>query len=373
MARRRVLTAIALLAGVLTIPGGGANAASCSWSVVPTAALDPGLNAQLFSVSAVSTSDIWAVGRTYQYIVTNGLAQHWDGSSWSVVPTPSPNGQETLFDVDVVASDAVWAVGASSTTSGDVPLVERWDGTQWAVVPGPTGSFGFTTVSALSDTNVWAGGYQALPDDEFVAVLEHWNGSGWTRVPLGTILPHASSFIYGIDARAANDVWAVGSAGANPLILHWNGRTWRTLPTAGPPGSSSGLSGIDARTATDAWAVGDAFSPAAGTTSTLAFRWNGVAWRRVSTPSPGTDSSFGGVSAVGRDDVWAVGGTGGYPFTTLTEHWNGTRWSVVDSADAGDTSTLADVAAIGRLDVWAVGESVNNSSALQSALAEHRC
>jgi hypothetical protein len=323
-------------------------------------------------VTAVSANDVWAVGVTYSGgfdTTVRGLAEHWDGTSWSVVPTPAPYESEALNAVDAVSANSVWAAGAASGP-GDIPLVERWDGSQWQVVPPPAGSFGLNALTANSDNDVWAGGEQLLPDDRLEAVLVHWNGSGWTRASvLG--LPDTSSSIYGLDARTTDDVWAVGDAGGIPLILHWNGTRWRVVPSSGPAGTSSQLNDVDVRTASDAWAVGSSFSESAGR-KTLVMRWNGLAWKIVRSPNPDSvGDGLGGVAALTGGNAWAVGGSADFPGSTLTEHWNGRRWQVVPSPDVGTTSSLADVAAVASSDIWAVG--TTGTGALQSALIEHRC
>ncbi|SRR6266498_3384288 len=82
----------ALLLRVL--PKGIASWNGADWSLVPAA---PGGNLPEFkSVTAVVSNDIWAVGRrqdTVSPYYLKTLIEHWDGASWTVVP--SPNGSTT--------------------------------------------------------------------------------------------------------------------------------------------------------------------------------------------------------------------------------------------------------------------------------------
>ena len=60
---------------------------------------------------------------------------------------------------------------------------------------------------------------------------------------------------------------------------------------------------------------------------TVVLRWNGTAWKRVRSPSPGASSGLSSIAAISGSNAWAVGttssnGTG----RTLILHWNGTRW-----------------------------------------------
>src|ERR1700731_205107 len=49
------------------------------------------------SVVAISPSDVWAVGNTTtpsgQGIVAAALAEHWNGTKWTVISTPDPGGR----------------------------------------------------------------------------------------------------------------------------------------------------------------------------------------------------------------------------------------------------------------------------------------
>src|SRR5258706_4887843 len=61
---------------------------------------------------------------------------------------------------------------------------------------------------------------------------------------------------------STNDVWAVGYASNsmsgpyNGIIEHWNGQTWRQVPSPHPPNTIIYLVGVSAISATDIWALG---------------------------------------------------------------------------------------------------------------------
>src|SRR5262249_53922814 len=63
-------------------------------------------------------ADIWAVGFTAtSNFVDQTLIEQWNGSNWSVVPSPSPS---TIFNIlNAAAADKTtgqaWAVGTSAT------------------------------------------------------------------------------------------------------------------------------------------------------------------------------------------------------------------------------------------------------------------
>jgi hypothetical protein len=89
--------------------------------------------------------------------------EHFNGTSWSVVSSPSPGlGEDVLAGVTALAPSNVWAVGFyAKDVDTDRPtktLIEHRDGSSWKVVSSPTSDFtpcanpptsgGITTVSA---------------------------------------------------------------------------------------------------------------------------------------------------------------------------------------------------------------------------------
>jgi len=126
-----------------------------AWSVVPNAA-PPGSESELLAVAAASSSDIWAVGSM------NGatFTEHWNGSAWTAVP--SPNGPKPSNALSGVAIDATgaWAVGASydDLTVQYRTLTERWDGTSWSLIPSPSPA----SVSSLEGVVSGPGGTWAV-------------------------------------------------------------------------------------------------------------------------------------------------------------------------------------------------------------------
>jgi hypothetical protein len=165
----------------------------------------------------VAANDIWAVGgysgRT--------LTLHWDGMSWTVVPSPDPiSGDDTLRAVAVVAANDVWAVGDTNTGNGSQTLVLHWDGVSWAVVPSPnpgTRLNMLSGVAAVAANDIWATGFHFSWDTGLSystevnqALALHWDGASWTVVPN----PHTgtgNNFLEAVAAVATTDVWAVGS------------------------------------------------------------------------------------------------------------------------------------------------------------------
>src|SRR5205823_9931229 len=74
------------------VPGTSTPTPVCqpSWHAItsPNVGTDANL---LTSIAFVSSNDIWAVGRFGNWPNEQALTEHWNGSSWSVVPNPRPN------------------------------------------------------------------------------------------------------------------------------------------------------------------------------------------------------------------------------------------------------------------------------------------
>ncbi len=89
---------------------------------------------------------------------------HWNGTSWSIVPSPSPGTSPTLTAVSASSAGDVWAVGYDTPPGATTPqtLTLNWNGSAWSTVPSPdAGSSSLlTSVSAPPGAaTVWAAGY----------------------------------------------------------------------------------------------------------------------------------------------------------------------------------------------------------------------
>jgi hypothetical protein len=183
-------------------------------------------------------------------------AQVWGGQ-----PTPSPGTEDNeLTGVTVVSPCDAWAAGYYQDSGGlDRTLIEHWDGTAWTVVPSPDvagRNNQLNAVRARSAIDVWAVGESFVTGSNRALIL-HWDGSAWTQVASPT--PGGSAYLTAVRAVSATDAWAVGSfvSGGEfqPLILHWNGTKWAQV-TSPNPGSDRVLTAVAASSASNAWAVG---------------------------------------------------------------------------------------------------------------------
>ncbi len=301
-----------------------------SWQHVPSP--NPTRYDVLDGVDVVSTTDVWAVGATYQE--TSPVVEHWDGSSWSLVPAPAGG---VLYSVSAVGSDDVWAVG-KYPVGGEGPYrtwAEHWDGTAWSVVstPNPDGAFDsqLRSVTALGADDVWAVGSSSrkIGSSSFSGLIEHWDGSSWQIVKRPHLAPNLLS---SVTAVSPNDVWAVGGVLNDDFVLgglteHWDGHTWSVVSSVDGHRYSTSFSGVSATSSVDVWAVGSTVRRSPGPSTPHIEHWDGSRWKVVPGDAQPGGSSLVGVSAVSPTSAWTVGGYVKYHSATLMEQWDGSTWT----------------------------------------------
>jgi hypothetical protein len=246
---------------------GAPSACAPGWTKGPAPSGGPAVN--FLSGATVRTArDGWVVGH---YLSAGSgspfrtLAEHWDGTSWTIVPTIDPSaGHNFLASVHSVSADDVWAVGSFEVTEIDRTLVERWDGSSWSVIPSPNVGSNhnyLNAVEAATSTEVWAVGRSFTGADVERTLVERWDGSTWSVVSSPN-LGLGSNFLYGV-AADHGDAWAVGYYSSDTadalqtLALHWDGSTWGLVSTPNVgTGINNVLLGVDMTPDGQAWAVG---------------------------------------------------------------------------------------------------------------------
>ena len=282
--RRRVgalSTAVLFVAGALGSAGIAsmqtADAATSGWYVATV----PGTGADdvLLGSTCANSLQCWAVGISLGNLAgpgpssANPLMEAWNGTTWTLVPLPLPGGEGGgLFDATCVNGSDCWAVGAVVGSGSGNPtgtLVEQWNGTSWSVVPSPTpsgpGVAGaiLSSVSCTSASSCMAVGYATdSGGNNLTDVVEQWNGSSWTIIPAAAT-GQAFDQLISVQCLSAADCWAVGNAGPvaqmsnflpifpgaigdQGLIEHWDGSAWSIVPSVSEPAPNGGyLSGLE--------------------------------------------------------------------------------------------------------------------------------
>jgi hypothetical protein len=358
---RRVAAAVVVAAAAIILIGASAAPAGAprGWSVTPSP--NPRVpTGQLFWVSCLSAHSCMAVGT---YVKASGigvnLAEQWNGTSWRILPTPNPSGTAVngLFGVACSSSSACMAVGASTTTTGTArALAERWNGTRWTIQPTPNPRPGGAFLNGVSCTS--ASACTAVGSSNAGALAERWNGTRWA-IQATPNPSQGGGSLSGVACTSASACTAVGGSNAGALAERWNGTTWRIQPTPNPAQGGGFLTSVACTSASACTAVGTSNA------GTLAERWNGTRWRIQPTPTP-AGAQFAFLNTVACASPSTCTAAGAYinhsgAFQTLAEHWNGTAWHRQATPNQGP-SLLIGLACTPAAACTAVGYSATNQS-----------
>ena len=254
----------------------------------------------------------------------------------TVVATNSPTGTSQPPTSTSISSPTETAtISASSTpTATSTPEPTPQCGLAWRPVPNPLGGTLYG-VEAIASDDVWAVGENGAM---------HWDGNGWR------VVPGPLSGLRDVVALSSNDVWVVGVSG----MQHWDGNSWLSyaIPVQGS------LYGVDALGPSDVWAVGYAIGGGFPLSHTLVLHWDGSAWSRIPSPNPFTRvNTLRDIVAISANDIWAVGDGGGNgPFAgPIAIRWDGSQWSSAAPEPNTSLCVLYGVTATSSNMVWAVG------------------
>jgi hypothetical protein len=380
-----------LLAGTASLAAAPATAAARAHS--QPAVPDPGSGSQLRAVTCTSASNCWAVGDYLDGVVDASEALHWNGTAWTLVPTPNPadasNGHNILYGVHCVTATDCWAVGEyGASIIQHRTLALHWTGSSWSQVAtpnpgGPPGAWFLAAVSCTAADNCWAVGHHSRPHGDNVNMALHWTGTSWSWV--GTPQPHQGSGGYirqlnAIRCLSRTDCWAVGSWASPPHnqvrgteAFRWTGTRWTSVST---PYVGSEV-GVACTARANCWAV------TAGDTTV---HWTGTRWSAVGTPhSASKQNRLLGVTCARATECWAAGildanGAAGAAQLTDMLRWNGTKWTRVATPNPGGSTEQVDNGPLNELDgvacgspssCWAVGNYWDYSAQTRLSIALH--
>ena len=311
------------------------------------------------------------------------------GSIWTVQPTANPQAKHltdsSLSSVSASGPGEAWAVGSHSDIKAlDHPLAEHFNGSTWTQVPVPQPAGREAVLSGVDDLspdNAWAVGSSFPASDEGagLTLIEHWNGAKWSIVPSpdpATGMGGDSDTLTAISGTGPNDLWAAGEDNneANQtlqlLFAHWNGTTWTAVTSPTPVKSAQFASGITAISRDNVWAVGKDETTGS---NDLAAHWNGTAWSIVPTPNithaGDAQSMLTGVSSDSAGDVQASGladNVQGRNFRVpYVLHWTGTKWVMTKVPNLGsEGSRLNGIQVLSPTDAWVAGQTQESNGAI---------
>lgn len=355
------------------------------WTQVPSVSFGSQDNI-LAGVSAASANDVWAVGAFIPTAgsVLNTLAEHFDGTRWTAFPLPNVGAQQNILQaVSMPSPGKAWAVGDFINGKfQQQTLIEHFDGTVWSVVPSPNPGakqnilYG---VAAITDTDVWAVGAFEDANDVWHTLTEHWNGTAWSAVNAVDTGANGNQF-YAVKALASNNVYAVGQqAGAGfpnqALIEHWDGTSWKVVASPADASASALPLGVTA-TGSSLTLVGEQETDTAPYTSYVA-AGAPASLAIQSTPTLGTGENDPFAVTIANDGTtwvvgWAINTTTGNHDPLVLQGVNGafSLVSVPNPTNGGD-SGFAAITTIPGSGMWAVGVTATAKSNFSTLIEFH--
>ncbi|MFG3299696.1 hypothetical protein [Micromonospora chersina] len=307
-----------------------------------------------------------AAGGSPEAVVTDAPAPAWRQATLPELAGPTSVLWD-VATVDATHAWAVGSEAYSPDQPNDTgtPLILQWDGTRWAraALPAITWHGRFDLVAADSPSNVWVVGSTAAagPEAQVTHVL-HYDGTAWREVPLPRRDSRSYALITGLTV-AGGHTWVVGNQLSEVIIEEWGGRSWRSHRSPAEcrtGGTSFGgmpnfctFTAIKAFRSDDVWAAGNGAWK--GFKGPLLFHWNGSGWRTVPVGSTEQESSFKALAGRSSGELWAVGDGG------LAVRGAGGSFEILRDAPAG---ALPDVATDPAGLPWLIENSPAPSAAL---------
>ena len=151
---------------------------------------------------------------------------NWNGHKWTGTTGPTVAAPSALSSVTCASTSNCWAVGTAGKLKS---LILHWNGLEWTLVNSAVEDYVLLSVACSAVSSCWLVGSPP--------VIERWNGA--TRVIAPPSRLPASSQLLSVACGKATSCWAVGVTGQNhddTLAEHWNGSSWKLVPTPGPVG-----------------------------------------------------------------------------------------------------------------------------------------
>jgi hypothetical protein len=221
--------------------------------VLPTPNPIGSLQSVLSAVSCASRRSCVAVGNTQPVKgPTAPLAEVWDGRTWAVTPVPNLASADVsvLSGVSCTSNRSCVAVGESSPNFVTETLAEIWNGTVWTIQPTPNESAisnRLLSVSCTSPSACIAVGSTENFDGSFSLLAEVWDGTTWSLQTIhGPLVPVTE--LSSVSCSAEPSCVAIGyfipldGSVAMPFAEVWDGTVWTVQPTANQAGTLSAIS-----------------------------------------------------------------------------------------------------------------------------------
>ena len=283
----------------------------------------------LEDVSCPESNSCMATASYYDGVNRMGVyRQEADQWSFDTLPEPEGSGALRALGVSCTSAGACTIVGRFREGEDLVPLAERWNGSKWSIqsISPPYAEAPYSVLSDVScatATDCMAVGYERNSEGVYVNYAAQWKGGSWSNMSPPNPTGATQSILEDVSCTGATACKAVGwvntGSGSKPVILGWNGSTWKLETPARTFGT---LYGVSCTSTSFCVAVGGQLS---------AEIWDGSSWSSQTAEQPdGSEGGYlDGVSCTTSSYCVAAGALWKGPRTfALTEVRDGEAWQV---------------------------------------------
>jgi hypothetical protein len=243
--------------------------------------------------------------KAYDGEISSDWSETWSFQVIGTVILKLPNNGEMVY-----SNPAITWTEITGLTSYQLQIDTTYE---WKVVnSGTTSNINATFI--LDENNMWAAGANGL--------ILHFDGTEWMPSESGS-----TATLNGLYFISETDGYAVGNGG---VILHFDGVAWAENVS----GTTKDLMGVSFADANSGWAVGS---------GGVIIQYTGT-WSEVAS---GSTKDLTGVSVVNTSDVWVCGKA-----KTIL-HYTGSSWSIEEVG----TKDFTGISFSGPSTGWAVGKS----------------
>lgn len=334
-----------------------------SWTAQQVAVPAHGIWLGLSSVACASVSNCTAVGSYVDQALSGGeqlgLAERWNGSSWTFTATAaSPPSSVGFAGVSEPYPTTSIAVGFQSPPrlNEQLPLTEQLAGSTWSVmatdeVPSWAEVADLASAACASPSSCVAVGHWSarLRSGVDNPLGEAWNGSSWQFTKIPTPPGRGNVDLTSVSCFSATSCVAVGSydvwGGAPPAVL-WNGARWTSTVVPLPPGAQGADLASVSCVPGSCIAVGTLQASGIPPLANAGFaeRFDGSSWSLLASPTPpGQVASFSAISCASATSCMATGSVETFPtpdsvvWPVVAARWNGSTWAATSVPSAETT------------------------------------
>ena len=238
-----------------------------TWSILTSLNVSAAQSNTLAGVACPSATSCYAVGNYVKVGVTKTLAEHFDGTAWTIQVSANPASSDPVILESIACPSltSCFAVGNYDTVSDERTLVEKLSGTSWVVMASAnvtnSGVIDLNSVSCASTTSCFAVGF-ATVGTTTTTLVERMTGTTWAIMSSPNPAGATDAELNGVSCPTLTACFATGrydtAAGNVTLVEQWAGTTWAVVSSPnGLNTTSSELNSVKCRTDVTCVAVGD--------------------------------------------------------------------------------------------------------------------